>query len=335
MSEWVAVLGGGSFGTVLANIIANNGHHVHLWVRERALADEINHTHCNSKYFDNLSLHVGVVAETDLGAVLSGAGTVLVCVPSSAYRSTAKAMATHLSDKASVISTAKGLEPDCFKLMSEILSEELSPKVSIGVLSGPNIAAELARAEITATVLASTDKHLVERVHAFLYCSYLRVYSSTDIQGVELAGALKNIYAIIAGIASSMGVGYNSIALLITRALAEMRRFAVNSGARAETVLGLAGNGDLIVTCLSPDSRNYRFGQALGQGRKPKEAIAEIGRTVEGINTLKVVHAEARRRKLYMPLLESLYQMLHEDVGVSALLEGLMHSEQRADVEIM
>lgn len=333
MVQIATVLGGGSFGTVLANIMANNSHDVRLWARDTDAVHAMNRYHRNVKYLPDYELNANLKVTADLDVALSETQTLIFCVPSNAYRTIARLVKSHLGVGIDVVSTAKGLEPDCFKLMSETLKEELSPNINIGILGGPNIALELARHEITATVIASADLKMAERIHKLLYCPYLRVYRNADWHGVELAGVLKNIYAIIGGIASGLGVGYNSKGLLITRALAEMRRFAVSYGAHVETFIGLAGNGDLIVTCLSPESRNFRFGVLLGQGHETKDAVKEIGQTVEGLNTLKVIYAESQRRKLYMPLMEGLYQMVYENVEISALLDGMMHAQQREDVE--
>jgi glycerol-3-phosphate dehydrogenase (NAD(P)+) len=331
--QQVAVLGAGSFGTVLANIIAQNGHKVRLWGRDQEMVKQINEGHHNPKYLPDYVLHESLVAYTDLIETIADVSALFFCVPSSAYEQTASTIAPHVPGHALIVSTAKGLRQGRLQLMSELLADILPSGLSIGVLSGPNIAAELARQEITATVLASEDFKMSERIHALLYCSYLRIYNNDDKKGVELAGALKNIYAIIAGIASGLGVGYNSVALLITRALAEMRRFAMHYGAKTETFLGLAGNGDLIVTCLSPESRNFHFGKLIGSGCSVQEAIAKVGQTVEGLNTLKVIHAEATRSELYMPLMQGLHRMVYEGAEIKALLKGLMHASHREDVD--
>ena len=333
MPETVAVLGGGSFGTVLANIMANNGHSVRLWARDKDLVTQINTEHRNTKYFPEYELHTNLIACEDAREAIADTRTLFFCMSSAAYEETARAIASHIRKDALVVSTAKGLQIGNFKLMSEVLAETLPSTVNIAVLSGPNIAAELVRHEITATVIATEDLNTTQHIHKLLYCSYLRIYNNDDQKGVELAGALKNIYAIIAGMASGLGVGYNSVALLVTRALAEMRRFAIHYGAHAETFLGLAGNGDLIVTCLSPESRNFRFGSLIGSGRSVKDAIVEVGQTVEGLNTLKVVHAQAARDKLYMPLMRGLYRMIYEGAELATLLQELMHSQQRKDVD--
>lgn len=333
MSQSVVVLGGGSFATVLANIIAKNGIAVRLWARDESLVTAINKNHCNPRYLPDYQLHADITAYVDIALAMQDADFILIAVPSSAYRSVAQLIAPFFNSKIALVSTAKGFEIDSFKMMTKVLQEELPELCRIGVLSGPNIAAELAQEEIAATVIASTDTALQERIHELLYCSYLRVYSSSDMHGVELAGALKNIYAIVAGIATGRGVGFNTIALLITRSLVEMRRFAVSMGARTETFLGLAGNGDLIVTCLSPDSRNFRFGKALAEGNTIEEAIATINQTIEGLNTLKVVHKEATQRNLYMPLLDGLYKIIYEKLDINLLPGFLMHAHRRADVE--
>ena len=202
-----------------------------------------------------------------------------------------------------LVSTTKGIEARTFKLMSQIL-EEIAPDARIGVLSGPNLAKEVADHALTATVIASEDEELCLCVQQALHGRTFRVYASADRFGVELGGALKNVYAIMSGMAAALGMGENTKSMLITRALAEMTRFAVKLGANPMTFLGLAGVGDLIVTCSSPKSRNYQVGYALGQGLSLDEAVQRLGEVAEGVNTLKVLKARAEELEVYMPLVE-------------------------------
>src|SRR5690606_34887679 len=251
----VAVLGGGSFGTALANIVAENGHVSTLWLRNSVRADEINQKHFNSEYLPDFPLHSGLHATTDLKAAVADCDFLFMAVPSSSGREVARELVRHILPRSILISTTKGIEatddPRQFRLMSEVLREEIRD-VRFAVLSGPNLAKEIAARQITASVIASGGADVNASVQALLGCSYFRVYDSADMLGVELGGALKNVYAIIAGMAAAMGIGHNTIAMLITRALAEMTRFAVHKGADPITFMGLAGIGDLMVTCMSP-----------------------------------------------------------------------------------
>ncbi|MNH19962.1 Glycerol-3-phosphate dehydrogenase [NAD(P)+] [compost metagenome] len=218
--------------------------------------------------------------------------------------------------------------------MSQIL-EEIAPQARIGVLSGPNLAREVAEHALTATVVASEDEALCQRVQAVLHGRTFRVYASSDRFGVELGGALKNVYAIIAGMAVALGMGENTKSMLITRALAEMTRFAVSQGANPMTFLGLAGVGDLIVTCSSPKSRNYQVGHALGQGLSLEEAVNRLGEVAEGVNTLKVLKVKAQEVQVYMPLVAGLHAILFEGRTLNQVIELLMRAEPKTDVDFI
>ena len=200
-------------------------------------------------------------------------------------------------------------------------------------MGGPNLAKEIAKHEITATVIASEDSDLRRAVQDALSCVFFRVYASADIYGVELGGALKNIYAIIAGIAAAKKLGENTIAMLLTRSIAEMGRFAETQGANPMTFLGLAGVGDLIATCSSPLSRNYRVGFAFGEGRNLDEAIEALGEVAEGVNTLRQVKRYADEHQIYMPLVQGLYQVMFENANISVVIKNLMLAERNTDVE--
>jgi len=233
-----------------------------------------------------------------------------------------------------LVSLTKGIEAHSFKLMSEIL-EEIAPQARIGVLSGPNLAREVAEHALTATVIASADEALCLRVQEVLHGRTFRVYASADRFGVELGGALKNVYAIIAGMAVALGMGENTKSMLITRALAEMTRFAVSQGANPMTFLGLAGVGALIVSCSSPKSRNYQVGFALGEGLSLEEAVSRLGEVAEGVNTLKVLKVKAQELNVYMPLVAGLHAILFEGRTLNQVIELLMRAEPKTDVDFI
>ena len=218
--------------------------------------------------------------------------------------------------------------------MSEILKEEVS-NIRIGVLSGPNLAKEIVAKAPTATVIASEDDDLCQVIQKILHSDYFRVYANHDIYGVELAGALKNIYAIVTGMGAALGMGENTKSLLITRSLAEMSRFAVTLGANPMTFLGLAGVGDLVATCTSTLSRNFQVGFALGKGQSLADIEAQLGQVAEGINTLQQVRTKAKALGVYMPLVDGLYKIIFEGCAVSELAKGMMLRKQKTDVEFM
>jgi glycerol-3-phosphate dehydrogenase (NAD(P)+) len=331
-AQTVSVLGGGSFGTIIANIVAQNGYQVNFWMRNKALVDQVNSTRENPQYLPGYVLHEGVVATSDIEFAVSGSRLVFVAVPSAYFRTVVRTMLPALSKDTILVSTTKGIEAGSFLLMSQVMRQE-APDCLIGVLSGPNLAGEIARRSLTGTVIASMHESVRERVREVLKSDYFRVYTNDDMFGVELGGSLKNIYAIIAGLASAMGMGQNTNSMLITRSLTEMARFGRELGADPMTFLGLAGVGDLIVTCSSSLSRNFRVGLALGEGKPVEEAIVGIGQVAEGVNTLKLVKEKADELGVYMPLASGLYQIVYEGKPVNQVIAALMLGEGALDVE--
>ncbi len=331
-TQTVSVLGGGSFGTVIANIVAGNGYQVNFWMRNRDLVDEVNRTHENPHYLPGYKLDDNVRATADIEQAVSGSRLVFVAVPSAYFRTVVKKMLPALTADTILVSCTKGIEAGTFLLMSQVMREE-APEAHIGVLSGPNLAGEIAKRNLAGTVIASADDMVRDRVRDVLKSEYFRVYTNDDMFGVELGGSLKNIYAIIAGLASAMGMGQNTNGMLITRSLTEMARFGRALGADPMTFLGLAGVGDLIVTCSSSLSRNFRVGFALGQGKSLQDAVAEIGQVAEGVNTLKQVKEKADELGIYMPLASGLYQIVYEGKPVSQVISALMSGEGALDVE--
>ena len=334
MKRKVAILGAGMFGTAIANILAENGHDVRLWSRDEQQAESIRKERENKRSLPGFRVHDAIVPTADLAAALAEVDVCFVAVPSQAFRDVVKQARSFLPPGAYVVSTTKGIEANGFHLMSHILREEL-PDNPVGVLSGPNLAEEIAQRQITATVVASEHADLRATVQAILHTAYFRVYSSDDTYGVELAGALKNIYAIAAGYAAALGVGQNTQGMLLTRSLAEMSRFAHSMGARPITFLGLAGVGDLMVTCGSPLSRNYQIGYSLGKGLGLEEAVRKLGRLAEGINTVRTVKHKADELGVYMPIVSGLYAMLFEDRPVDEIINEVMMGEQPSDVEFV
>jgi len=330
----VAVLGGGSFGTVIANICAQKGCDVRQWMRSDIAAANINETHYNPRYLPGYKLATSLVAHTDLTVALTDIDILFVSIPSASFRAVLKQAAPFLPPGIKVVSTTKGIEADTFSMMSQIVEQELVD-AKVGVLSGPNFAKELAEQQLTATVIASKDEALRVQVQDLLHQVYFRIYASNDMYGVELGGVLKNIYAIASGMSAAMGMGENTRSMLLTRALAEMSRFAVSMGANPMTFLGLAGVGDLVATCMSPLSRNYRVGHALGLGQNLDHAVAELGQVAEGVNTVKLVRNKCLELNVYMPLLQGLYEVIYEGAAPSEVAKSMMLSEQGSDVEFV
>ena len=330
----VAVLGGGSFGTVIANVVANNGYPVTLWLRSEAVAAQIQSSGENSAYLPGYRLNPSISISTDLEESVKHCESIFFAVPSGAFRQLAKKVNQWLPSDALVISTAKGIEGDTFLLPTEVLREEF-PGNEVGLISGPNLAKEIANSQITATVVASDNDALCAQVQNLLVSSYFRVYINHDCFGVELAGALKNIYAIVSGITDAIGAGQNTKAVVLTRSLAEMSRFACELGANPMTFLGLGGIGDLYVTCTSPLSRNFRVGVCLGQGKTLDQAVKEVGQIAEGVNTTKLVKEKADKLGVYMPLASALYATLFEQRPIKESLSAMMLSEQNMDVDFM
>jgi glycerol-3-phosphate dehydrogenase (NAD(P)+) len=328
----ISVIGGGSFGTVIANISAENGYKVSFWMRNKSQAEQVNRTRENLQYLPDYLLNERIVATSDMAAAVKDSGLIFVAVPSSSFRQVVRDMVPHISEDAVLVSTTKGVESGSFDMMTQILNQE-APKAKVGVLSGPNLALEIAKKDLTGTVIASPDEEVRKLVTSALKSKYFRVYANNDMFGVELGGSLKNIYAIIAGIAAALGMGHNTNSMLVTRALTEMARFGKELGADPMTFLGLAGVGDLIVTCSTPLSRNYRIGFALGKGTPLGEAIAELGQVAEGVNTIKLVQEKAQELGVYMPLASGLYKIVYENDSLENIISSLMLSELPLDVE--
>lgn len=330
----VTVLGGGSFGTAIANIAAENGHDVTIWMRDQARVEEILSSRENKRYMPDYILSENLTPTSDLEAAISSAEIVFVSIPSKSFRSVLQNAKPFIRPDQIFISTTKGIELDSFKLMTEIIEQELETDL-VGVLSGPNLAKEIAKRNLTASVIASKQAHIAPMIQELLGNDYFRVYASEDTYGVELGGALKNIYAIISGLAAALGAGENTKSMLITRSLAEMSRFAVQMGANPLTFLGLSGVGDLVVTCSSPLSRNYRVGYAIGQGKTLDEAVEELGEVAEGINTLKIIFSKAKELDVYMPLVSGLHMVLFEGASIKEVSHGLMLGAHKQDVEFI
>jgi len=326
------VIGGGNFGTAVANIAAASGADVALWMRDPAQAENIRTTGENQRYLPGHKLSTRITPTTDMAVAAKDRELIIVTVPSGSFRTVCLSLAPHVGKQDMIVSGTKGIEGDGFVLMSQIIAAETRCG-AVGAISGPNLAEEMAQGHYTGTVIASDSAELCSRAQRLLHSETFRVYASNDCFGVELAGSLKNIYAIVCGMATGLQVGQNTISMLVTRSLAEMSRFAVSMGANPFTFLGLAGVGDLMATCTSPLSRNFQLGYKLAEGRTLDQAVEELGKLAEGVNTLNVVHAKSAELSVYMPLVQGLYSVVFEGQPITSVISGLMGSEQGDDVE--
>lgn len=329
----VTVLGGGSFGTAMANIAVRNGCDTMIWIRDELAASEMNQTHVNKRYLPDFTLESGLIAVTDLETAICNRDIILVAIPSHSFRDVLKQIKPFITSQA-VVSLTKGIEAKTFHFMSDIIREEL-PEVPYGVLSGPNLAKEIMAGQPAGTVIASQSELVRYAVQQALHSALFRVFASDDVHGVELGGALKNIYAVAMGMAAAYKVGENTKSMILTRALAEMSRFAVKLGANPLTFLGLSGVGDLFATCNSPLSRNYQVGFALGSGKTLEQATTELGQTAEGINTIVQVRSRSEELDVYMPITSALYDVIFEGAPPLTIALSLMKNGHRSDVEFV
>ena len=329
----ISVLGGGSFGTVLANLAASNGYNVSLWVRDADQALRINSEGANTSYHPELQLSENIFASENLQDVISGSSIIFIATPSIIFENIVQRIKPFIKPNMHVVSCTKGIKSEPFRTMSDIIKINLGSESSIGVLSGPNLAREIADNKATGTVIASKSSELINLSKEVFSSDVFKVYSSSDIEGVELAGALKNIYAIVCGMAEAINVGENGLGLILTRSMAEMSRFAVAKGANPITFLGLAGMGDLVATCTSNLSRNFRLGFNLGKGMDLNNAKTEVGQVAEGIRTLEVVKQESDKLEIKMPLVDSLFNIIYKKEDVSTLISDLVKNPSEIDVE--
>lgn len=322
----VAVIGGGSWGTVLAKLASENVHEVRVWVRDENQARAMNSTKSNPAYVKNLVLPHNVRIFSDINRVFENRVQVVIwALPSKACRVQAKEFAKYFRGDEVILHATKGIEEGSMKRVSVILAEEL-PCARIGVISGPNLASEIADNEPAATVIASEFKEVVDAGTTILATKRFRIYSGSDVVGIEWAGTLKNIYAIASGALDELKFGWNTRALLITRGLAEMVRFGVAMGAEADTFLGLGGVGDLFATCSSPLSRNYRVGRLLAQNKKLDQILEELGAVAEGVRTTQIISDFALKRGIDMPITQGVAELI---CGVRPAQEVLLQLMQR------
>jgi glycerol-3-phosphate dehydrogenase (NAD(P)+) len=322
----VAVIGAGSWGTALSIVAARNNHVVRLWAREEQVAQVIRRARKNPLYLTEFEIPDNVTPTTQLDQALAGAEYCLLVVPSHAMRSVVQRVRNHLEPDTVLICASKGIENGSLMRMSEVVSDVLGPRFDphLVALSGPSFAREVALGDPTAIVAASRSIEWARQVQIEFSSHGFRIYTNTDVSGVELGGAVKNVVAIAAGVVRGLGFGHNSVAAIITRGLAEMTRLALAHGARVETLAGLAGLGDLVLTCTGALSRNRRVGIELGKGRKLHDILAEMIEVAEGVNTTKAVYELGSRLNIEMPITSSIYALLYEDKSALEASSELM-----------
>ncbi len=326
----LAVIGAGSWGTTLALAAARTNHRVTLWAHHAEFAVELQRERENKKYLAGFALPDNVTVTNEMAVALREAEIILTVVPSHACRAVYQQMQLHLNANAIIVNASKGIETHSQKCISQIAHEVLGA-VRYVMLSGPSFALEVAQDQPCALVAASTDAEAATAVQAALSSRRLRIYTNDDVTGVEISGALKNVMAIAVGAVNGLGLGYNSAAALVTRGLAEMTRLAVTMGGKPETLAGLAGLGDLVLTCFGELSRNRRVGLELGRGRTLHDILNEMHEVAEGVKTAQAAYALAARLGVTMPITTGVYQMLYEGKTPRALVTELMERPLKAE----
>jgi glycerol-3-phosphate dehydrogenase (NAD(P)+) len=327
----VGLLGGGSWGTTVASLISRNAP-VTLWARNLATVEEINTCHTNEVYLPGASLPEKLVATNDIADAVSGADVIVMAIPSQNFRAVLQEVRQHIRAWVPVISLTKGLELSTSMRMTEIVTEVM-PGHPVGVLTGPNLAREIMAGQAAASVIAMEDDIIVRELQSVFKSGLFRVYTNNDVIGCELGGVLKNIIAIAVGMGDGQGAGDNTRSALITRGLAEVTRLGVAMGGRPETFAGLAGMGDMIATCTSPQSRNRHVGVELGKGRDMADIVAEMVMVAEGAKSAPAVMALAEKYGVEMPIAEDVYRVLSGDATASRAFRGLLRVSAGAECE--
>ncbi len=331
----MTVIGAGSYGTSLAISLARNGHPVVLWGHDPQHIAALEHARCNQAFLPDVTFPDALLLESDLQKAIDASRDILVVVPSHVFGEVLQQIQPHLHDDSRIVWATKGLEAETGRLLQDVAREVVGEKIPLAVLSGPTFAKELAAGMPTAITVSSTDAQFAEDLQVLFHCGKsFRVYSNPDFIGVQLGGAVKNVIAIGAGMSDGIGFGANARTALITRGLAEMSRLGSALGAEPSTFMGMAGLGDLVLTCTDNQSRNRRFGIMLGQGKNVQEAQDEIGQVVEGFRNTKEVWALAHRYAVDMPITEQIYQVLYcgQDAKEAALnLLGRSRKDEKID----
>jgi glycerol-3-phosphate dehydrogenase (NAD(P)+) len=327
----IAVLGAGSWGTALASLLAGNGQATFLWAHNAAHMAEMASLRRNPRYLAEISFPPLLKLEADIGRVVREAADVLLVVPTQGFRGVLQEIAPHLMAESRVAWASKGMEPGTGKLLHEVAEEVLGAARATAVISGPTFAREVALGLPTAVTVASKVAEFAAALAARLHNNHFRAYTSDDMVGVEVGGAVKNALAIAAGIADGLGFGANTRAALVTRGLAEMMRLGVVLGGRRETFMGLAGLGDLVLTCTDNQSRNRRVGLALARGQSLAEACASVRQVAEGVHAAREVHGLAQKHGVDMPITGQVYRVLYQGLSPREAVQALLQREQKAE----
>ncbi|MBB4823781.1 glycerol-3-phosphate dehydrogenase (NAD(P)+) [Sporosarcina luteola] len=333
--EKVTVIGAGSWGTALAFVLADNGHDCLLWARREEQAAEINEHHTNERYVPTILLPSSLQATSDLKRAVHHAEILIIAVPTKGIREICEEINGMVKEPKLFVHVSKGIEPNTLKRISEMMEDEIEAqnRRAIVVLSGPSHAEEVVLRHPTTVTAASNHLQAAEKVQDLFMNHYFRVYTNNDMLGVELGAALKNVIALAAGITDGLGYGDNAKAALITRGLAEITRLGVKMGAKPLTFSGLTGLGDLIVTCTSVHSRNWKAGHMLGQGKTLEEVVSGMGMVIEGVRTTKAAHQLAQQMQVSMPLTEALYTVLFEEIPAKEAVDKLMNRMKKQEIE--
>jgi glycerol-3-phosphate dehydrogenase (NAD(P)+) len=330
----IGVLGGGSWGTVLAEMLAGKGFAVDLWAFESEVVEQINSAHENRLFLPGIPLSPRLTASSDIEAVAAGKDLLVVVVPSHVIRGTLAALAGRLEDRTSVVSASKGIENQTHLTMTGVLKEVLAiGDDRVAVLSGPSFAAEVARGFPTVVTVASHQPELAELIQQVFAMPYFRVYTCADTIGVELGGSVKNVIAIAAGIVDGLGLGLNTRAALITRGMTEIRRLGKRMGANPRTFTGLAGYGDLILTCTGNLSRNHSVGQKIASGQRLSDILSQMRMVAEGVHTARSVYDLSRKLDVCMPICHQTYRILYEDLAPKEALFQLMTRDLKPELD--
>lgn len=335
MTEKIAVLGAGSWGTALAKVLDDNGHEVRLWSHHPEQADEINQEHTNQRYLPHLKLPDTLKAYSDMESAVRDADAIVFVVPTKAIRSVAQDLIKVMNTKPIIVHASKGLEQGTHKRLSQVIAEEIpiEKRQDIVVLSGPSHAEEVVVGDITTITAASENMEAAEYIQRLFTNHYFRIYTNNDVIGVEIGAALKNIIAIGSGAIHGLGYGDDAKAAIITRGLAEISRLGVAMGANPLTFSGLSGVGDLIVTCTSVHSRNWRCGNLLGQGKKLNDILEHMGMIVEGVYTTQAAYELSRELNVTMPITETIYSILYQDKDIKEAASAIMHRDLKSEIE--
>jgi glycerol-3-phosphate dehydrogenase (NAD(P)+) len=330
-----AVIGAGSWGTTLAQLLGDKGVPVRLWVREAQVYGDLCRERQNHTFLPGIRLSSRISFTQDFAAALPGATVAVMAVPSHVFREVLGLVGPHLAPGAVLLSATKGMEIDSLLTMEGVAREELGARTPYAVLSGPSFAREVIQKQPTAVTIASRQQEVARRLQRLFSTPYFRVYTGYDVTGVELGGALKNIFAIGTGILEGMGLGDNPRAALITRGVAEMARLGNRLGANPMTLIGLAGLGDLVLTCTGPQSRNFQVGLKLGQGLSLSQILEGMTMVAEGVKTSRAVHLLAQRLGVEMPLVEAVYRILYEDLAPREAVKKLMSRQLKDELDAM